>query len=281
MRVLVLGAEGQVGAALVRQAAAAGHPTLGCNRAQVDVTDGAALRRAIADHGATHVFNAAAYNAVDAAEDEWDRAFRVNGVAPALVALAARDAGAAMLHYSTDHVFDGRQQAAYVETDTPHPLSEYGRSKWLGEQAVLAVHPAAWVLRTAWVFGRGRGSFVARVLEAARAGRELRFVDDAWSTPTWAEDLAAASLEVAARGLPGGLYHATGGPPCTPCDWARAVLDRAGSGATVMPIAARDYGGRAPRPARSVLDPSRLRSFGIALPGGLERLAAFFEAGGP
>ena len=195
MRPLVVGAGGQLGQALSALFRARGFELAAYAHGELEIADADAVRRAIERHHASHVFNAAAYNAVDRAEVEARQAFAVNALGPMNLALAACEQGAILMHYSTDYVFDGAKQEAYVEDDPPSPLSVYARSKLLGEQAVIAVSPAAYVVRTAWVFAPGGNNFISRLLAAADSGRRLAYVDDVCSSPTYAEDLAQASID--------------------------------------------------------------------------------------
>ncbi len=276
-RLLVLGCRGQVGRLLVQRAIAQGLVVEAFDLPDLDIADEAAVDRAVARVQPTHILNAAAYNAVDRAEDEPEAAFRTNAFGPARLALAARRAGAILVHYSSDYVFDGETDVAFIEADRPHPLSTYGQSKLLGDRAVEAIWDRAYVLRTAWVFAPGGNNFVSRLIRLADQGATLRFVDDQWGTPTYAPDLVDATFSLLMRQAPFGLYHAVGTRACTPFEWAKAALAIARPDATVMPVPATTFPTRAHRPRRSILRNARLEGLGITMPDGLARLSDYFD----
>jgi len=276
-RLLVLGCRGQVGRLLVQRAIAQGVVFEAFDLPELDIKDEAAIDRTVAAFAPTHILNAAAYNAVDRAEDEPEAAFSTNAIGPARLALAARRVGAALVHYSSDYVFDGRTTNGFVEEDHPHPLSTYGQSKLLGDRAVEAIWERTYILRTAWVFAPGGNNFVSRLIALADRGVPLRFVDDQWGTPTYAADLVDATFALLLREAPFGLYHAVGSRVCTPFEWARSALAIARPDTSVTPVPATAFSTRAPRPQRSILRNARLMALGIAMPDGLARLSDYFE----
>jgi dTDP-4-dehydrorhamnose reductase len=236
-------------------------------RAELDVTDERAVAALVARVRPDVIFNATAYNRVDAAESEPERAFAVNALAPRALALAARDAGALLVHVSTDYVFDGALTRPYLEDDLAQPLSVYGASKLAGERHVLAPGAEALVVRTSGVLGRRGsaqkgGSFVDRVLAQARAGKPLRVVADQVFAPTSATELAGALVELVRLGARG-LYHVTNQGSCSWHELASAALAAAGLERPVAAIAAAELGLPARRPAYSVLDTSRVRALGL------------------
>ena len=213
------------------------------------------------------VFNAAAYNKVDGAESEPGRALEVNALGPSLLARAAREAGALLVHFSTDYVFDGSGARPYREDDCPRPLGAYGASKLAGEHLVASARGEWLVIRTSAVFGRGGnrqkgGSFVERILDQARAGRPLRVVSDQTFSPTYSRDLAFAAVALVKAGARG-LVHVSGGGACSWHEFAVAALRLASLGAEVEAIRAADLNLAAARPAYSVLDNGRYLGFGL------------------
>jgi dTDP-4-dehydrorhamnose reductase len=266
-RLLILGAQGQVGRALLAQADRAGirHKALG--RAECDITDAAASKRAVS--GSDFVVNCAAYTAVDRAEAESDAARKANVLGARNIAAACAAAGIPLLHLSTDYVFDGESPWPAREDDPTRPLSVYGQSKLAGEIAVRELLDRHIILRTSWVFSAHGQNFVKTVLRLASTGAELRIVHDQVGGPTAADDIGQAILrivDVAAR--PGfadwGTYHFSGAPPVSWFAFARAIV---GDGVPVRPIATADYPRPARRPLNSVLDCSRISDvFGIAQP---------------
>ncbi|RZJ77659.1 MAG: dTDP-4-dehydrorhamnose reductase, partial [Brevundimonas sp.] len=192
VHILITGGAGQVGLALQRVAWPDEVVIHAPDRAALDITDPAAVADAFARTPFKAVINAAAYTAVDKAETDRDAAFAVNATAPGLLAQAAADHGAAMLQVSTDYVFDGAKAEPYGEGDATGPLGVYGASKLAGEQAVLAAHPRATVLRTAWVLSPDRANFLKTMLRLAADRPALRVVGDQHGCPTSARDIAAA-----------------------------------------------------------------------------------------
>jgi dTDP-4-dehydrorhamnose reductase len=280
---LVLGAEGQVGFELVRELAPLG-AVLPLTRAQLDVADAAAVRAVVRAARPTVVVNAAAYTAVDAAETDAERCRLVNAVGPGVLAEEAERLGAALIHYSTDYVFDGESARPYTEADRPNPRSVYGATKLAGEEAVAAASTAHVVLRLSWVYGlRGR-NFLRTMLRLAREREELRVVDDQTGAPTWSRMIAAATAQLlagAARsplGMHGaiaelrGVYHLSAGGATTWHGFAEALLaadpDRAEQRCrAVHAIATSEYPTPARRPAYSVLDNAKARArLGVWLP---------------
>jgi dTDP-4-dehydrorhamnose reductase len=265
VRALVVGSGGQLGRELVALLG----PDLAWagDRTEVDVTDGGAVAALVSRVRPDTVFNAAAWNRVDAAESEPGPAFAVNAAGPHFLARSARDAGALLVHYSTDYVFDGTATRPYREDDVPRPLGVYGASKLAGEHLVAAAGGEHLVVRTSAVLGRGGsaqkgGSFVERIVAQARAGERLRVVADQFFSPTSAQDLAEASLALVRAGARG-LVHVTNAGSCTWHELAVAALAVAGLDTPVERITTADLSLPARRPAYSVLDGSRYAGLGL------------------
>jgi len=267
-RWLVTGAGGMLGADLRAALAAAGHRVTAAARRDLDVTDAAAVWAAVAGHRV--VVNAAAFTDVDAAEAEEDRATAVNGVAAGHLARACAAEGALLLHVSTDYVLPGDAAVPYPEDAEAGPLNAYGRSKLVGERAVLETLPAAgYVVRTAWLYGEHGRSFVATMLRLAAERDTVEVVDDARGQPTWTAALAARLValgEVALRGGAGpGVYHATAAGEATWYDLARAVFALGGHDPDrVRPVPSARFPRPARRPAYSVLGHARWAAAGLA-----------------
>lgn len=287
---LVVGAHGQVGFEVVRALA-----PLGCvvayTRTECDLTDPAGAAEAVRRVAPDLVVNAAAFTAVDRAEQDADTCRRVNAEAPGRMAASAAAFGAPFVHYSTDYVFDGMKSTPYVEDDTPNPLGVYGQTKLEGEHTVADAAPAHLVFRTSWVYAARGHNFLRTMLRLARQRDELRVVADQHGAPTWARAVAEATAQVVGAALRApegaeawmraraGVYHMTAAGETTWHGFAEAIL--AGDPARgehrasrVVAIATRDYPTLALRPPRSVLDSTRLAAtFGLALPGWREQLA--------
>ncbi|RMF81743.1 MAG: dTDP-4-dehydrorhamnose reductase, partial [Nitrospirae bacterium] len=198
MRILLTGSRGQVGWELARALAPLGE-VVALDHAALDLEDEGAVRRAVREARPRVVVNAAAYTAVDRAESEPERAMRINGEAPGWLAQEAAACGAALVHYSTDYVFDGRKPAPYVESDPPAPLNAYGRSKLAGERAVAAAGVPHLILRTSWVYAARGRNFPRTILRLARERDLLRVVDDQVGAPTWARWIAGATAACLAQ----------------------------------------------------------------------------------
>lgn len=265
MRILLTGAGGQLAHDL--KACLAGETLFALARAELDITDAAAVRAALARHRPDCLINTAAYNRVDDAEAEPAAAFAVNAAGVEHLARAAATAGAVLVHFSTDYVFDGAQRAPYVETDAPNPLSVYARSKRAGEEAVQRRCEKYFLIRTCGLYGvagsRNKGgNFVERMLRFAQQGKPLRVVNDQVLTPTSTRDLAEKLLPLL-RTRRYGLYHMTNAGECSWYDFAREIFRVAGVAADVQPVSTAAFAARARRPPYSVLDNAAYRAAGF------------------
>ena len=289
--VLVTGANGQLGTDLMTAATAAGLSASGRGSAELDITDGAAVRADLAEFahrsktstGRGVVINAAAYTAVDAAETDSDRAYAVNSDGAGHLASAAAEHGLGLIHVSTDYVFPGDADTPYEPGDPTGPRSVYGASKLAGEQAVLRLHPGAHVVRTAWVYGATGGNFVKTMALLESTKPTISVVDDQLGSPTWSADLAAGLLELAAEpAVPGGVLHATGGGSTTWFGFAKAIFAELGADPErVLPTTTGAFPRPAPRPAYSVLSPAAWVAAGLTpLPDWRPALAAAFAGNG-
>jgi len=285
MRILVTGANGQVGQALCRLGS--GHELLALDRETLDITDADAISRMLHEQCPQVLINAAAYTAVDRAEAEPDQAFAVNRDGPAALARACAELAIPLFHISTDYVFDGTLAGAYREDHPASPLGVYGQSKWAGEERIRDILPRHLILRTSWVFGLEGHNFVRTMLRLGREREELGIVDDQRGCPTFADHIAGVLLDLAARSagdeLHWGTYHYCDTPETTWYGFARAIFEAAGQRQGLVlrdlrPIATAEYPTLARRPANSVLDCQRLADhYGITprpWVSGLARLVA-------
>jgi dTDP-4-dehydrorhamnose reductase len=260
---LVTGAGGQLGSDLVAVLTESGDEVVGLGRAELDIADERAVRRAVDEAWPDVVINAAAYTAVDDAESHEDDAYRVNATGPGVLATAT--AGRArLLHVSTDYVFDGAGSSPYAEDAPTDPRSAYGRTKLAGELAAYSAHPDVYVVRTAWVYGATGGNFV-KTMASLEAQREtVSVVDDQRGSPTWSRDLAYALVTLGRGSAAPGTYHVTNSGDATWYDLARAVFEEVGADpARVHPTTTDAFPRPAPRPAYSVLGNQRWRSAGM------------------
>ena len=289
-RILLIGANGQVGWELRRTLAGLGEVIAasieGGYGPAVDLLDKGLLAKLVDDSRPDAVVNAAAYTAVDKAETERQIAKRINADAVGELGslLAAR--GTPIIHYSTDFVFDGTAQCPYKETDAPNPVNVYGETKLGGEQALFDSGAPALVFRTSWVYGARGANFLLTMLRLFKEKDELRIVDDQIGSPTWSRMLAEMTALVLYRVLRGdldlkevgGLYHLTGSGQVSWFGFAGAILAHSGLDCRLIPIPSSDYPAPAKRPAYSVLDNTKFQqTFGLAMPDWRESLEQCLE----
>ena len=257
-RFLVTGAGGMLGHAVVAEATARGHDVDPRDRAGLDITDPASVARALAAARPDVVVNCAAWTDVDGAETAEEEALAVNGTGAGNLARACADAGAFLVHVSTDYVFDGtsKRGEAWVESDPVAPLGAYGRTKLAGERLVAAAGPDHAIVRTAWLFGPGGANFVDTMRRLGAERDELQVVADQIGCPTFSGHLADALVTIAERRSPG-IHHAAGGGACSWFDLALATFDATGTRVRVTPVTTEAFPRPAPRPAWSVLGSER------------------------
>ena len=270
MRVLLLGGGGQVAQA-VAKAAPAQQQVVIKTRADLDIADAGAIAALLADSEFDWIVNAAAYTAVDQAEAQGDRAFAVNDTAVGLLATAAASADCRLLHISTDFVFDGRTSRAYLPSDSPNPLSIYGRSKLGGENRVREAGGDGLVLRSSWIYAAAGRNFVLTMLRLMRELAQVRVVCDQIGAPTWAVSLASAIWGLIESAAPGGTYHWTDLGVASWYDFAVAIQEEAlvrgllSRSVPIVPIATADYPTPARRPAFSLLNTDSTRAL-VSIP---------------
>ena len=271
---LITGANGQVGYCLTQQLQDE-HEILAVGRNELDITDQSAVKKAIENFCPNVIINAAAHTAVDRAETEIELSKAINVKGPQYLAEAAKSVGAAILHISTDYVFDGQRAGKYKESDATDPQGVYGRTKLEGEQAVAAANDKFIVLRTAWVFGEHGNNFVKTMLRLAKTRDTLGVVADQVGGPTYAGDIAKALIQIAEKIIAGekveyGVYHLTGEPYVSWYEFAKAIFAEAVSqnvlekSPLINAITTADYPTPAKRPANSCLDLTKIQQvFGI------------------
>ena len=291
LRVLITGANGQVGWHLQRILAPMGE-VMAIDVEEVDLTDLKAVATTVREFAPDIVANAAAYTAVDKAESEPELARAINVAAPAQIAAECARKNALMVHYSTDYVYDGSKSSPYEESDATGPLSVYGRTKLEGDQAIMASGCAHIILRTTWVYDIRGKNFLRTVLRLAREKEELRMVGDQYGAPTWARGLAQVTGTILARLLErvgktdaweSGLFHVTAGGQTSWAGFAQAILEEYESlldwpaetgefggplkAKRIVPITTEQYQTPARRPHNSVLSNAKIQAtFGVALP---------------
>jgi dTDP-4-dehydrorhamnose reductase len=293
MRILLTGRNGQLGGALAA-ALQVSAEVVATARAQLDLEDGRAVRETVQRLRPDLIINAAAFTQVDLAEKERDAAYRVNAAVPGILGREAQLIGAAVVHYSTDYVFDGTKRGGYREDDATRPLNMYGRTKLAGEQAVRESGAAHAILRISWLYGGAHGNFLSTMCRLLGEQDEVSVVDDQAGCPTWTGAVADATRALIDRihesgERPAAYFHARGGtfhlssPDST--SWfgfAAAIAEHMASQgrrtARVLPISTEEYPRPAARPEHSVLVSNRIRDrFGIALQPWRDQLSECFE----
>lgn len=278
MKLLVIGKNGQLASALGEGPPVANLQMTFAGLPELDLAEAGSATSAITNAEPDIIINAAAYTAVDRAEQEPERAFAINERGAGEIAAAATSGGARLIHVSTDYVFDGRSNQPLTEASPTEPLNVYGQSKLAGEEAVRQSCPEALIVRTSWLYSPWGSNFVRTVLRLANERDELRIVDDQVGSPTSAGDLAKALLGIAARWSAGDrtgageIYHFAGSEACSWADFALGIVEVStelgGKTATVTAIATEDYPTPATRPAYTVLDCRKFdRDFGFERPG--------------
>lgn len=306
VKILLIGKNGQVGAELEAFLPRLGQ-VVALDRQQLDLSKPNQIRRAIGEVRPQIIVNAAAYTAVDAAETDETAARAINADAPSVIAEKAKKIGAALVHYSTDYVFDGSKNLPYDESDPPNPLSVYGKTKLAGERAIRDSGVPHLIFRTAWVYSTRGRNFLLRILHLASQREELRIVRDQIGAPTWCREVARATTSILGRfseprevapsfSQASGTYHMTAGGIASWCDFAQAILDEANNASPnlpwlvaamnggpllarrVVPIRTAEYPTPARRPPYSVLSNALLAStFGLQLPDWREQLRSIFR----
>jgi dTDP-4-dehydrorhamnose reductase len=257
MNLLVTGAGGMLGRAVVDAATRLGHDVQASTRADLDITDAQATRLALVSARPTAVINCAAYTDVDGAESAWQAAEAVNARGAGNVAAAAAEIGALIVHVSTDYVFDGSKREPWLESDAVAPLGVYGDTKLAGERAIAAANPVHAIVRTAWLYGAGGKNFVDTMLALGAQRAEVSVVTDQVGCPTWTGHLAGALVELAERPQETGIHHIAGSGSCSWNEFALEIFERAGIECRVLPATSEQFVRPATRPAYSVLGSER------------------------
>jgi dTDP-4-dehydrorhamnose reductase len=270
---LITGAKGQLGSELkVASKKYFGHDFIFTDIDNLDITDGESLQHFIKKYNPTWIINCAAYNLVDKAEAEEEKAMMINALAVKNIVGVIRDTPCKLIHISSDYIFDGKATRPYRESDRPNPLSVYGKSKLAGEKFAL-MQPTSMVIRTSWLYSSFGNNFVKTILRLASEKDSLQVVNDQTGSPTYASDLAHAILDIVAGvnnhqiAFNAGVYHYANEGACSWHEFAEAILEDAGISKPVYPVSTADFHSVAPRPAYSVLDKSKIaENYRLAIP---------------
>jgi len=268
MRVAVIGANGQLGEDTAAAFAAAGHNVSRLTHEQIEISSLDSVKQCLAGIQPELVVNTAAYNHVENCETETDKAFTTNAIGPRNLAQATDALGAALLHVSTDYVFDGAKRTPYVEEDAPMPLSVYGNSKLAGEYLVRSRNPRHFIVRVSGIYGshpcrtKGGLNFVEMMLKLAKERDELRVVDDEFVTPTPTIQIAQQLVRLSETSHYG-IYHATAEGSCTWYEFTKAIFEISGIGIRLERARPGEFAAKVPRPKYSVLENAALKRLGI------------------
>ena len=255
MKVLITGAKGQLGQDLQKEIENQRIECIGLGHNDLDITDFDSVKEALEFHKPSIVINCAAYNAVDKAEENWKKAFLVNGIGVRNLAIISEKVKAMFVHFSTDYVFDGEKGKPYTIADKPNPINKYGQSKLLGEEFVKSLHTRYFLIRVSWVFGSGgkeEANFIKKLMKWAKDKQTLKVVDDQISSPTYTVDLAKAVMKLI-KTEAYGLYHITNGQ-ASRYEWAEYILKKINWSGRLEKASKDDFNLPAKRPGYSVLD---------------------------
>jgi dTDP-4-dehydrorhamnose reductase len=274
MRVTLFGASGLLGQALVREWGEDVITALSSRDA--DIRDSSHVRQIVQATNPEWIVLSAAYTDVDGCERNMEQAFAVNRDGAVNVALAAREVGARLLFLSSDYVFDGKKTTPYETDDPRNPQTVYGRTKAEAEIKLLALMPDCCIVRTSWLFGSGGKCFPDTILKLAASRPAFDVVNDQRGSPTYVVDLARAIISLCRQGA-NGIVHTTNSGDCSWFEFAQQIVKSAGLVTTVRPVSSAQMARPAPRPAYSVLSPSRLNALGIEMPSWQDALRRYLE----
>jgi len=266
MKLLVIGSGGQLGYDFVKEATLKGHSVFSIDFPDIDIADKASVERCVNDAKPDVIVNCAAFTAVDLCEQEQENAFRINADACFNLASCARDAGARLVHFSTDYVFDGRASAPYMEKDDTNPQTVYGKSKLRGEELIAKTCQKHLIFRIAWLYGVHGNNFVKSIRRFAQAAvngnKPLKVVNDQFGTPTWTVSVCRQALSVIDKNEYG-VFHCTSEGQCSWFDFAKEIVSAVGIDVDVVPCTTEEFPRPAPRPHFSVLENARLKAMGV------------------
>jgi len=253
MKILITGANGQLGQDIQKVCQQNSIEYIAADSRTLDISHDSEVQDFVKNNPMDAIINCAAYNAVDLAETEWKKAYRVNGLDVRNLAIAANSVDALLVHFSTDYVFDGVTRIPYTIADPPNPISRYGMSKLLGETMARDIADRFILIRTSWVFGKGNENFSKKILRWSENKTELKVVDDQIASPTYTSDLAKATLDVINK-KSRGIYHITNSNYCSRYEWAEYILTKIGWNGKILRGSSDEFNSAARRPAFSVLD---------------------------
>lgn len=262
VKLLITGSSGQLGSEFCALLAPE-YDVVGIGREDADITNYSQISRVINRHKPNYLIHTAAFTDVDACEQNSQMAMAVNATGAKIVALAAQKAGADIIYFSTDYVFDGNKTSAYVESDTPNPISEYGKSKHAGELATIAVGGNWTIIRIGWIYADHGKNFVKSILSSSKINKDnLRVVNDQFGSPTWTRDIVIQTAQII-EAKQTGLFHVAAKGEVSRYEFARIILQRLMPDSKIEPCGTEDFPRPAMRPSRSTLKSERLDKLGI------------------
>lgn len=277
MKFLLFGSEGQLGRELAVEIERKGYNLLKFSHKELDVTNHEKIKEIILEYLPDFTINATAYNNVDQAEVEPQKAFAVNAEAVRNMAIWVRKTQGILVHFSTDYVFDGEKGVPYNTNDEPNPINTYGKSKLQGEVYIREILNRYFIIRVSWVFGFGKTNFPLKLLEWARDNKILRVADDQFNSPTYTVDCAKYVMELILKGK-FGLYHLTNSGYCSRYEWAKFILNEWGYKGEILPAKTEDFPSLAKRPKFTVLDSSKFESeTGLRMPPWQDAVKRFLQ----
>ena len=278
MKYLIAGRNGQLARAFIRRLEERAIDFEAPDENHFDITDPASVSRGVDSYKPDVIINCAAYNLVDKAEQERDKAFAVNAAGPRYLSRAAAKRKAFIVHFSSDYVFDGQKEnGLYSENDAVNPLNEYGRSKLKGESAVLEETEKSLVFRLSWVFGEGKQNFIYKLLEWTKNNEYLKIACDEFSVPTYTNNVAEITLKTLEQGITG-LYHLTNSGFCSRYEWAQAVFRDLGINKFIRPVTSDIFNFPARRPKFSAMSNDNLsRMLDVRIPSWEEGVRSFLR----
>lgn len=275
MKIVITGAGGQLGKALIKLFNDGDYVVFPYTRQQLDITNRTKIKEMLKENQPDFLINTAAFTQVDLCESEIEKAYLVNTIGPYYLATEAKKKKVKFFHISTDYVFSGEEFEPYKETDPSNPKTIYGKSKRLGEILSLATYKDTTIIRTSWLYGHNGKNFVNTIKKLAKHSKQINVVNDQYGSPTYTKDLGMALKQLLTK--PSGIYHVTNSGSCSWFEFAQEILLFLKSQTTITPISTKEYGLTTPRPMYSVLSHEKLNSHGISLRNWKEGLHEYLQ----
>jgi dTDP-4-dehydrorhamnose reductase len=275
MKIIITGAGGQLGKALVKLFSSCDYKVFSFTKRELDITSKEQIKEVFNKISPDIIINCAAFTKVDLCETDVEKAYLINGLAPFYLGTEANKHQAKLIHISTDYVFSGNQTSPYKETDQPNPQTIYGKSKLLGEELLLKNCNNLLIVRTSWLYGNDANNFVHTMMKLSEKLNSIKVVHDQFGSPTYTRDVALAIQSLMKDKT--GIYHVTNSGKCSWYEFAKEIMRLIHSKTEILPISSQDYQFNTPRPSYSVLDNHKLEKEGIRLRDWKSALSTFFR----